>query len=66
MTSLVRPAMASVAVRTTSVAVRARRVTPVAFVDRSPSTTVTRGAGPSLSSRSAADRAQPRGTGRSR
>ena len=37
--------MASVAVRTTSVAVRARRVTPVAFVDRSPSTTVTRGAG---------------------
>ena len=45
MTSLVRPAMASVAVRTTSVAVRARRVTPVAFVDRSPSTTVTRGAG---------------------
>ena len=45
MTSLVRPAMASVSVRTTSVAVRARRVTPVAFVDRSPSTTVTRGAG---------------------
>ena len=46
MTALVpSPVMASVAVRTTSVAARTRRVTPVAFVDRSPSTTAPRGVG---------------------
>ena len=46
MTALVpSPVMASVAVRTTSVAARTRRVIPVAFVDRSPSTTAPRGVG---------------------